>query len=264
MLSENNSPPLLFITRFSYLGKSGWKSEASNNKALLFATDRLTERLKIFKHITIPTLMMQTDMDFHHYVLSSDELPAPFKKMLTDLCQDTLGDRCTVEFKPAGPARKYLRQFMTRRYPKQTVAQITLDDDDGLANDFVETVRHDIAELEKQGERPYFVSYMLGYGLVTDGPALQLFRHKYRFINLGLTMVGACGGVNILAISHNNAPRKAPNIVNNRTPMFLRSVHDHNDSRVAKTDKWVEQKNWENDSMIMERFPFLSTYQDSL
>jgi hypothetical protein len=264
MSSEIHTPPLIFVTRFSYFGLSGWKSDASKDTSLLFATARLTERLKIFKYITLPTLVMQTDRDFHHYVLSSEELPAQFKKKLVNLCRSALGDRCTVEFKPAGSARKYLREFMAKRYKNQIVAQVILDDDDGLATNFVELARDDIGELAEQGELPYFVSYMLGYGLVATKASLQLFLHKYRFINLGLIMVAPSKAKNILSISHNNAPRRAPNLVNSKTPMFLRSVHDHNDSRVAQTEKWVEQKNWENDPELLVAFPFLKAYQDAL
>lgn len=68
-------PPLLFITRFSFFGKSGWKSNTSEDKELLFKEDRLEQRMYLFENVTLPSLIAQTDSEFHHLVLSSSELP---------------------------------------------------------------------------------------------------------------------------------------------------------------------------------------------
>lgn len=257
-VTEVVDPPILFITRFSFLGQSGWKSDISKDAELLFDPERLRRRIQLFQQITLPTLLAQTDQNFHHLVLSSSEMPDAAKQELKSVCKTALGDRCTVDFKPVGPARKFLRHFMVHKFQKQPVAQVVLDDDDGLACDFVETIRRDIRELMAESELPVFVSYIGGYGLVNQGDGVKLFAHNYPFINLGLTMVSPAAARNILAISHKSAPQKSHHFRRRSPRMFIRSVHEDNDSRVKVTERWVEQPEWPSDAEITDRFPYLT------
>lgn len=260
-VTEVVEPPILFITRFSFLGVSGWKSDISKDKELLFDPDRLRRRIRLFQQITLPTLLAQTDQNFHHLVLSSSEMPDAAKQELKSVCKTALGDRCTVDFKPVGPARKFLRHFMVHKFQKNAVAQVVLDDDDGLACDFVETIRQDIRVLMSESELPVFASYSGGYGLVNQGEGVKLFAHNYPFINLGLTMVAGASDRNILAISHKAAPQKSHHIRRRAPRMFIRSVHEDNDSRVEVTDRWVPQPDWQSDAEITDRFPYLTAIE---
>ncbi|WP_177172598.1 glycosyltransferase [Paracoccus alkenifer] len=40
--------PVVIVTRFSFFGKSGWKSDASRDRELLFQPQRLEQRLRLF------------------------------------------------------------------------------------------------------------------------------------------------------------------------------------------------------------------------
>ncbi len=114
-----------------------------------------------------------------------------------------------------------------------------------------------------RGSLPHFFSWSLGYGLVFDGnkrPAL--YQHRYRFINLVLTILARPQEKNILAMDHRNAPRRFGATVEANKPMFVRSLHPHNDSRVAVSEKWMEVLNWPDDAEIDARFPFLKSLAD--
>ena len=57
-----DAAPIVIVTRFSFLGESGWKSDASRSAEMLFEADRLNRRLELFCTITLPSLAAQTGM----------------------------------------------------------------------------------------------------------------------------------------------------------------------------------------------------------
>ncbi|WP_136645688.1 glycosyltransferase [Tabrizicola sp. YIM 78059] len=272
--SEITRAPILVVTRFSFLGTSGWKSDASRDAVLLFETARLRSRLDLFGGITLPSLRGQTDPDFHHLVLTSSELPEWAMEELKCLCNtayDHSHRRFTILARPSAPARRPLRKFMERHFKTDHIVQVVLDDDDGLAIDFVARLRRDLEglgpdDLAGVSARPFFISYALGYALVLRSSTGQgygtgtepvIFRQRYPFINAGLTMVGTPSGKNILAISHRKAPKRFGHRLLGGARMFLRTVHDFNDSRVEPVERWqpVVEKQCEAD--LTRRFPYL-------
>lgn len=261
--------PILVVTRFSFLGSSGWKSDASRDPQLLFTRDRLELRLRLFRAVTLPSLAAQTDPGFHHLVLTSNQLPDWTLSALTEACLLAYGDaaRFTVLASRPALARSPLRNFMERRYPGQVVVQVVLDDDDGLAGDYMADLRRQLAELdaERPGlgrEAPYFISYPFGYGLVLRGDpsgGAALYLHRYPFINAGLAMIGTPSGKNILGIDHLAAPRRFGAKMVPGKPMFLRSLHDFNDSRVEPGARWSQVADWETEPGLRARFACLFT-----
>lgn len=251
--------------RYSFFGMSGWQSGFSKQKELLFDPARLGHRLALLKSVALASLQGQTDRAFHLFVLTSEDLPDLALRQLTDACEESLGSRSvTIAPKPPGRARKHLREFLARRYAGGRSVQVVLDDDDGLATDYMATLRALLAELDGDAaidsSRPYFLSFANGYGLVfepgqTGAPAL--FRHRYPHINLGLAMIGRADGENLFSIDHLAAPRKYGSRIVSGAPMWVRSVHGLNDSRVAVTDRWTPVPDWRDDAEVLARFPFL-------
>lgn len=259
-----NQLPVVVITRFSFLGSSGWKSAASRDEALLFAPERLARRLALFSAITLPSLAGQTDAGFQHLVLTSDRLPPSTLQALESACLQAYGGpgRHVILARPPSPARRPLRQYLGALHPGQTVVQVVLDDDDGLGLDFIARLRRDLEETPEIApditrELPFFLSYPKGYGLdfSQDGP--RLYTHSYPYINLGLTMVNAASGKNVLAINHKEAPRKFGGRLIRRRRMFVRAVHGFNDSRVQPSGRWTPVEDWDADPDIRDRFPYL-------
>lgn len=259
--------PLLVATRFSFLGRSGWKSDASRDAAQLFAPERLALRLALFSQITLPSLAAQTDPGFHHLILTSADLPEPAARALAAACLAAHGDpgRFTILARPVESARKALRRFLGRRYPGRPVAQVVLDDDDGLACDFIALLRAELARLDAErpdpvARLPYFLSFPRGYGLMLRDRgqgAAGLYLHRYPWINLGLTLLDAPEGKNLFGVSHRSAPRRFGGRLLEGPPMFLRAVHAFNDSRVALHGGWDELPDWRSDATVQARFPWL-------
>jgi hypothetical protein len=262
--------PLVVVTRFSYLGRSGWKSDASRDAALLFAPERLRLRIELFRTITLPSLVAQTDRDFAHVILTSAALPRWAMAELKEACETAHGEGgrfVILSRRPGMSALMLRRHLQATAAPDGLVAQAVLDDDDGLAVDFVTSVRAELAKLDAAGreagaDRPVFVSFPEGYGLeigldAGGQPVTGLYAHRYPFINLGLTLVGLPGAANVLGIQHRKTPLLHDPVVVGGKRMFLRSVHGMNDSRVARTGRWRPVERWREDADIRVRFPWL-------
>lgn len=253
--------PVIVVTRFSFVGQSGWQGAASRDADLLFEADRLRRRLTLFTTITLPSLALQTDTGFRHVILTSDRLPPWAMEALQTACSRAYGDpaRYDILARPPAPARRPLRLYMEKACPGPAVVQVVLDDDDGLAVDFIALLRKDLAAVQGDlATLPYFLSYPFGYGLVLDENwDTTLYRHRYPFINAGLTMIGTPSGKNILGIDHRSAPRKFGARLLRRRAMFLRSVHGFNDSRVTPTERWQAVTDWGADDDLAQRFPYL-------
>jgi hypothetical protein len=189
-----------------------------------------------------------------------------------------LTEACATAYGTGGrfvilPRRPGISTLMLRRHlqsvaaPGAPVAQAVLDDDDGLAVDFVAETRRALAGLDAAGrtvgpERPAFVSFPEGYGfeLGLDGTGqttVGVYAHRYPFINCGLTLVGLPGAANVLGIEHRKTPLLHDPVVVRRKRMFLRTVHGLNDSRVARTERWQPVERWREDADIRGRFPWL-------
>lgn len=248
--------------RFSYFGLSGWKSDFSRDKALLFADDRLALRLALLESLPLPSLAAQSDRNFHLHVLTAWSLPDWAKQALTEACTRALPGQFTLHPRPMGEARDHLRSFLRRRYGDGRVLQVVLDDDDGLSRDYLAELRQEMALLPPP-ETPQalrFVSFARGYGLdVSDlaSGAFTLYRHRYPFINLGLGLSAPAAGMNIYGIRHRLTPREHPHALNLGARMFVRTLHARNDSRVEVTDRWDPVANWRHDPDVTARFPWL-------
>lgn len=261
--------PLYLVTRFSFLGRSGWKSDASRDAALLFEPQRLRLRMELFRSITLPSLAAQTDRDFTHVILTSTQLPAWAMTELKEACVTAYGrdGRFVILARRPGFSSIVLRRYLQSVVTRPLVAQAVLDDDDGLAVDFVAETRSTLAALDAGGrdtgpERMAFVSFQDGYGLefglTADGePTTGLYAHRYPFINCGLTLVAPPGAANILGIKHRKTPLLHDPVLVRGKRMFLRSVHGMNDSRVARTNRWQAVTPWREDADIRTRFPWL-------
>lgn len=255
--------PISVTTRFSFLGLSGWKSEPSRNPDLLFEESRLRGRLQLFETVALASLAAQTNPDFRLHVLTSDQMPGWALDRLHEISFAALGkDRVTIDARPEGRARKYHRIHLEETYRDRFIAQVVLDDDDGLSNDFMAVLRDKIGVAVEDGhladtDARHFLTFPQGYGLVhSDGPT-EIYRHSYKLINLGLTLLGRPGR-SIHAMVHQYDPIEIGHTTYEDKPMFLRSVHDFNDSRVAVTDRWEKVPDWRTEPEFQERFGYIA------
>lgn len=250
--------------RFSYFGKSGWQGAAWQDKEKLFETDRLLLRLALLQSLPLPSLAAQTDQNFHLHVLTAHGLPVWAKRALAQACAEVLPKgRFTIDPRRWGLAATQLRGFLRARYGKARILQLVLDDDDGLATDFMANLRVQMQAMDppESIEAVRFISQSRGYALdVTDleTSAIALYPMRYAFINLGLALSSRADGTNILGIAHRRTPPLHPHVVRKDGRMYVRALHTRNDSRAKVGEKWAAVENWRNDPDILARFPWLA------
>jgi hypothetical protein len=203
-------------------------------------------------------------------ILTSKQMPAWAMKELKEACATAYGpgERYVILARRPGISSMFLRRHLKSiAEPDALIGQAVLDDDDGLAVDFIAETRRELAALDAAGRDTgpgslAFVSFPEGYGFELDlsaegQPTTGVFAHRYPFINCGLTMVGSPAGANILGIKHRKTPLLHDPVLARGKRMFLRSVHGLNDSRVARTDRWRPVDPWREDPDIRARFPWL-------
>lgn len=258
----------VFLTRFSFFGKSGWRSPVSTDPGDLFDPDRLEARFQMFEKIALASLSHQTDADFELVVLSSKLMPGHFKHRLVELCRDTLGERAQVLFRPYRSAGMVFYNHIKAAYQHQpVVGQVVLDDDDAVSCDFVESLKY---EMERVTSNPMnrdpftYLSFPRGYTLgIEDGTPRWMGPRNVPYTNLGLTMVGPPDTrKNPFSVSHLKVGQRfASQLVNYNRPYYLRAVHEHNDSR-ART--LPDRLTPEQISDSFRYFPLLRDYFDDV
>lgn len=254
---------VLVAMRFSYFGNSGWKSDFSKTKAMLFEKDRLIMRMGLLRSLPLPSLAAQTDQNFHLMVLCSYAMPEWAQTALAELCAEVLPEgKYTVAPRRYGFAHFHLSRFLVERYQTGPAIQTVLDDDDGFSTDLIASIRREMVELPPMADAGdmRFISFCRGYGLDLsrkDPATFALYRHRYPYINLGLTMMADVAGKNLFSIRHRKTPQQHPCRIVEGPPMFVRSVHEANDSRVEVSERWKPIADWRCDPTVIERFPYL-------
>ncbi len=247
----------VFQMRYSFFGKSGWRSGASRDKARLLDSQRLDKRFHYFRTMALPSLAAQSDRDFKLLLLTSEDLPEAHRTVLEELCHDTLGrDRCHILYRPPDGAGRWFQRYMRKKLNSHSHSvQIVLDDDDAVAADFVETVRRE-AEFAIAGFRADQDCTYLSYasGLTADfGPdGVRLLRREVPFTNLGLSLVAPTRTrKNPYMLAHKKVARRHPvRVTYDLRPYYIRSVHDSNDSRAHMGEE----------ALPRTELPRLSTY----
>lgn len=254
---------IVFVTRYSFFGYSGWQSPDSKAKERLFDPKRLAQRSECFEKVMLASLQSQTDAKYQLLVLSSEDLPEEHKVLLQEMCHDTVGDRAHILFRPLGHAGTQVRHYIRSQMkgPRYT-AQVVLDDDDAVSNDFVETVRteaqHLIPYLRSSPEYDYsYLSFPEGLSAVFGDNQIDLYKRSVPFTNLGLTLLApTMSRRNPFNIDHAHLQRDHPSrLIYMRKPYYIRSVHGYNDSNAGVGDiRWPED---DLETSVYPRFPFL-------
>lgn len=253
---------IIYQTRFSYFGRSGWRAPASQEPEQLFAPERLEARLAMFTRYTLPSLAAQTDGDFQHLVLSSILMPRPWRRRLKLAVREALGDRGRVIFRRQGSAGHMIRRHVRASFAEQDhVVQVVLDDDDALSADFNAVLRYhaqSVIDDPTNEDEATFLSFPRGLsmGLDADGMPAWLAERNVPFTNLGLALVSRPDyPKNPFMTSHRRiGERQAARVIGARRPFYLRAVHAHNDSRAIVRS---ERRAPGEVDALLRHFPFM-------
>lgn len=254
----------LVLMRYSYFGMSGWRSRASRDVDQLLSSDRLAQRIRLFENLALRSLADQTDDDFKLIVLSSAAMPKWRRRQLTSLCKDTLGDaRADVIFRRPGTVHRMFKTHIHKIYGDAPVTcQVVLDDDDAFSSDFIEHLKPEAdAAFQTRPDTKHrsFLSFPEGLTLKLGDDKPQIFTRDVPFTNLGFSLVAPTSEkYTVFGLAHKKVKRRHPaRVIYRNAPMYVRTVHDSNDSRALFTEDPVQDRDMPE---ILTRFPCLGTY----
>lgn len=237
------------LVRFSYLGMGGFQGVPDDLEAAaayLFDPARLERRFHLFETVTIPTLAAQTDPDFTLVVLTADSLPVEHLDRLNAAVARLPNGR-VLQRPPLHQYRAVREGVQSALVPEPDLtAQFRLDDDDGLARDFVATLkRHapEVARMHLDSATPgVALDYTYGLRLLWDGGKVEaVARNKRIHTSQGMTLVTReRADRTVMSYAHHKIWQQIPLVSLPQPLMFLQSSHSDQDSGMRKR-KELEQ-----------------------
>lgn len=154
----------VLITRFN-LATPGRESDIRNRCGWL------TQRFDLFERYCLPSVAAQTKCDFHWVIYFDKDTPTEFKARIESLRSVFPFIPFFTELFPSDGWRRSLAETFPQR--SRMLLTTRLDNDDSLANDFVERLH---AAMEDRPPPCSSLNFINGY--VLCGPALYRLRHS--------------------------------------------------------------------------------------
>ena len=222
-----------------------------NYRNALFAPERMRQRLWLFEHVALYSLLRQKPgldpSSTRLLIFTSDQLPQEDRAALDRLTAPHSWIK-VIAVSDGHDMRERLpviiADTLSRRFPDQTAvpyATLRLDDDDALAHDFLGRVR-------RLTGAPYAgmcLSFGRGYSAWVDetGQFTRFRELVFPNIALGLAYIGLFDTIqgtfqaryrSIMSLGrHTHVHLKAPTIVACRRPCYVRTLYEGQDSHSA-------------------------------
>lgn len=206
-------------------------------REMLYQPARLERRFRLFEHLAFHTMALQDDTDFTCALLIGDSFPDVWRARLEDI---------VAEFAPlqivALPPMVHI-QAVKAAYqalpddPDAThIATFRQDDDDGMHRQTTARIRAvaDNMLQVRQGRKPFVIAFNRGFYLdrQADVPITEWFERAP--LGIGLAMVTPKGDhATVFRRNHRNLIEYYDCYSEVERPMWIRSVHEDNDSTAA-------------------------------
>lgn len=231
---------MLGLCRFSYpTAGDGFESALTDpeaNMARLYDPARLALRFWFFENICLPGLAAQRDRDFTVVLAHGEQLPQPWQQRLRRAIAQV--PQIVVVPIPEGlPHRDVCNTLMrgARDTEARAIGEFTVDDDDGLAPDFITRAREAFSMIRPAWRENGRAAVDFNAGLVirTIG-GLQVEPVKAPQWAPALTVFCRPGSTrSIQDFNHRRLWGRMPVLSFPDPMMFLRGVHGENDSRIG-------------------------------
>lgn len=241
---------VFIIIRFSMLlkHKNSWKAGTNSEtwfqyKENILSGKRLNFRMKLFKEITLPSLVGQnielSKNNVKVIIATSEDLPKEYMDELKILTEQHEWIEVLKTSENFAGFKKYLLYRLKEKKQPVDIATIRLDDDDALSKDFVSRV----LEYQKKCINGYALTFANGYAAVYSTDLEKILNFKdyfYSKFSAGLTYYDRYdpdkkdfehkyGTVYSLG-NHVTVDKKAPLIVDPRGKGFIRTIHEEADT----------------------------------
>ncbi|SLN77409.1 glycosyltransferase [Roseisalinus antarcticus] len=250
---------VLGLCRFSYPSAPGGFDDQTRSmedvRARLYEPRRMALRFLWFEHVALPSLRQQTDRNFTVVVLAGDRMPAEHRQRLLDLLVDT--PQIKPLFLEEGQVhRDACRAAMqAHRDPAaHAVAEFRLDDDDAVADIFVERTRMVFRHVRHLFEmRPRVsVDFCRGALLRVTEEGIDLRPVVAQHWTPGLVNYRKPDDpLSLLDALHTKLWKGMPLLTLPFPPMYVRGAHEDNASAISR--RWDKIDSWQTEPHELRR-----------
>lgn len=231
----------LGLTRWSYPFQSKHFRRAETDlkalRAQLYAPARLDHRLFLLEHVLLPGLRIQHDQNFTHVFLIDEQLPQPWRDRLLALLE-TVPQIVPVFHAEGGLEKDVCRQVMAAHVDPDcdVTAQYRLDDDDGVARDFIARTRETFSTIAPifAEEGRMGLDFNRGFILQSSDQDITMRPVSMRFWAPGMVVfLRPDSNRMLMDFHHLKLWHYMPTLTWGQRPMFIRGAHHDNDSDLA-------------------------------
>ncbi|QIE47629.1 hypothetical protein G5B38_16615 [Pseudohalocynthiibacter aestuariivivens] len=225
------------LCRFSYPALGGFQVEHDSPEAraaFLYDAARMEERFATFEALTLPPLRAQTDPNFVLLIVVGTAMPEPLLTRLLDLVEDM--PQTVVIPRAPGRHRDVMREVINSARDNTGLPslQFRMDDDDAVACNFVERLRHAAATQEALIAKSRYVGLDFNRGFIAritpEGIRARSTTETLWTPALGM-VVAPRASRGIMNFSHAKLNRLMPVATLPDEDMFIRGHNEFNDSR---------------------------------
>ncbi len=261
------NPVFVIFIRFSFIGHSDWMrwrkkghggTDPETVAAALYTEERMARRFWSFEHITLPSLMNQTDKEFLTVLLTSPEMPRHHQERLAALIAPLAGATLLVSDAPS-VEEALLEPLDAFNDTTDHLVQLRLDDDDGISVNFIARLRENARKMA--GFKTYAISQCRGLTLHNwDGAPRALRMTHLPFVGIG-TAARMPRGLSIFHFSHVGLSRNLPSLQDPREVNFFHQRWTGSDTdKGPGIDRKAEREAGEQElrRALRNEFPYLA------
>ncbi|UWQ95907.1 putative rhamnosyl transferase [Rhodobacteraceae bacterium M385] len=261
-------PEVLGILRFSMVLKTNRGFPALVDQSyedrceLIFAKERMEQRLHLLQTLLFPSLRAQTDFDFRLAVLITTNIPESYLRQLKRL----LSGFPQAFIVPVPPSR--MLRFGCKVALETAIspdagrwATFRIDDDDALAADYIARVRSHLKKVNETSALTF--NRGVEYSLQKDSEGVMTVDGR-PFSGAGLALLA----VDDLAAArfptvyqlgpHRHVAQHLPTICDRGGPAFLRLLHESNVSNATSRPNARKLTEDEKIDLMGHRFPTIN------
>ncbi|MGB7241423.1 MAG: glycosyltransferase [Sulfitobacter sp.] len=255
----------IYLMRHSFVGRSDWRASERREPSIMLSEERLEKRFKLLEDVSVRSMADQTDPEFDLILIGAAAAPRKHKKKVKELFKDMLGDRGHVLFKPPQSVSIPLTRFRRNSLMREEYCnQVILDDDDAVASWFTDRIKKEAKaalSLFVKDQTYSFISHAKGFALVYEADGT----HTLRTRNIGSTALGltllskADERRSPFKIAHKKIINRRPvRVVYGGPPMYIRGVHDDNNSKAVTGGDIVDPEKIQ--ALMADGFPLLKPF----